>query len=1430
MPDLALPPRAAWPGQLPEHRAACGMGFVATPGAAPTHRVVQLGVTALARLSHRGGLDADGRSGDGAGLMVQVPRRIVGDDVAVAVLFEWDDRARRELAAALAAHGMAVTDWRRPPTDPDSLGARARERMPNIWHALIARPDVADDQWEELLYGARRLAERRAQAEGIRMYVASCSSRTIVYKGLMAGTHLADFYLDLRDPRAESQIAVFHQRYSTNTLPDWRLAQPFRMLAHNGEVNTVTGNRAWMRAREAELPEGLRPVVWADGSDSASLDNVLELLVRRGFDPAEALMTLVPDAWEGRGDMAPAVRDFYRFQSTRFEPWDGPAALAFSDGVVAGAALDRNGLRPVRYQVARDGMVVAASEAGVIPLEPSEVVERGRLGPGQLILVDVREGVTYRDHEAKEHVAARHDYGLLADRVLVPVERRHVDAEVPDHLARLQRMHGWGAEDVRMVIQAMAEAGLEPTYSMGDDIPIAPFGRTPRRLTNHLRQRFAQVTNPAIDSLRERPVMSLRVTLGARGRTLGPENQAGADLSRRLHPATTTNGHQLLELESPVLGAGELARVLESAVVLDASVGPDEDLRTAIERLCDEAIAAPEGILALSDRSAGPTRLPIPSVLAVGAVHERLVQAGQRMQKDLVAIAGDAIDVHDTACLITAGATAVHPYLALATASLQEVDDAEHHYRHSVEHGLLKVMAKMGISCVASYCGGQVCEALGLGAEVMALCLPGVPSRIGGASFADLAARLREWHRHAWEPEAEPAGKDALTDHGRVRFRKAGEFHAYNPLAVRAAQKAAQTGDDEQWRRWQELSTMGPPQDLRDLLEIRPAAAPVPLDEVEPAADICRRFVSTAMSLGALSPEAHAALAIAMNEIGARSNSGEGGEDPDFYDAPGPRRDNKVKQVASARFGVTPEYLRRAEELEIKIAQGSKPGEGGQLPGIKVTSLIARLRHAQTGQQLISPPPHHDIYSIEDLAQLIHDLKAISPHARVGVKLVSEAGVGTIAAGVVKARADYVLISGHNGGTGASPLSSIKSAGSPWELGLAETQQVLVEHDLRARVSLRTDGGLRSGRDIVVAAMLGAEEFGFGTGVLVALGCDMARQCHLNTCPTGIATQREDLRAKFTGRPEHVITYLMLLAEDARRHLALAGARGIDEIVGRTELLHEAPNELGLDLSFILRAPADPVAPRRRLWARNGEPPQAAPPPGGIDNSHRAVGAGLRGERLRYHGSAGQSFGAWLDRGMELELEGEANDYVGKGMGGGVIVIRPFPGDGAEQPVLAGNTCLYGATGGRLFLAGRAGERFCVRNSGAVAVLEGAGDHFCEYMTGGVVVALGPVGWNVGAGMTGGVAYVRDWGQLNPDSVCARPVPPEDEEQLLALVEEHCRRTGSRLAAELLADWPRALRSFRQVVPLAALQPAPAASPTTADDDEPAAEESVART
>ena len=1386
-----------------------------------------MGVEALARLAHRGGMDSDGRSGDGAGILTQVPHRLLGgrpSRLAVGVLFEWDPRARVVLAEALRAAGTPMVEWREVPVDVDALGDKARRDAPTIAHALIEAPALSPGEWEDRLYKARRAAERRAATEGVRMYVPSLSSRTIVYKGLMAGQFLADFYLDLRNPLYQTQLAVFHQRYSTNTMPDWRNAQPFRMLAHNGEINTLSGNRNWMRAREPYLPEPLRGVIWPEGSDSASLDNVMELLVRLGSDTAEALMALVPDAWEGRGDLDPSVRDFYRFWSTRFEPWDGPAALAFSDGVVAGAALDRNGLRPLRYQITADGLVVAASEAGVVPLNPADVVERGRLGPGQMLLVDCAEGKVFQDGEAKEHVAARLEYGAHADRLLHPVERHRLATDVPDSLVHLQRVHGWGSEDVKIVIKTMAESGAEAVYSMGDDIPIAVLGKTPRRVYNYLRQRFAQVTNPAIDSLRERFVMSLRVVLGPRTQIHGtpPDKPASG------YPpgsGSQAGGLRLLELESPILGAGELARILEedNALVLDATFGDEETLAGALDRLAGLAEAAPDGILVLSDRSTAPHRLPVPMALAVGAVHERLLACGARLRKDLVALAGDAVDVHDAAMLISTGAAAVYPYLGFATArqladdvregeEKTDPDAAEAAYRKALESGLLKVMAKMGISCVASYTGATVFEALGLGAEVMERCFPNVPSRVGGASFADLEAVIREHHAAAW------SAAEAPPDRGVVRFRKAGEWHAHNPLAVRQAQKAARSGDVGEWDAYRKLADMGRPSSIRELLRFRETPEPLALEDVEPASDILPRFVATAMSLGALSPEAHLALAQAMNSVGARSNSGEGGEDPELYGASGTRGDNKIKQVASARFGVTPTYLLRAQELEIKIAQGSKPGEGGQLPGLKVTSLIARLRHAQPGMQLISPPPHHDIYSIEDLAQLIHDLKAINPQARVGVKLVSEAGVGTIAAGVAKAKADYVLVSGHDGGTGASPLSSIKAAGVPWELGLAETQQVLVANRLRERLTVRTDGGLRNGADIVKAALLGAEEYGLGTMMLVALGCDMARQCHLNTCPTGIATQREDLRAKFEGRSEDVVRYLNFVAEEARGILARLGARRFDEIIGRTDLLEQAGGS-NLDLSWLLTTTEEP---RRRLWARNGELPAGDPASGPIDNSRRTVGAELsrqavqtgRGGRRSYRGSAGQSFGAWLAAEVELELEGEANDYVGKGMAGGVIAIRGFAGDGSKTtPVLAGNTCLYGATGGRLFVAGRVGERFAIRNSGAVAVVEGAGDHFCEYMTGGVVIALGPVGSNLGAGMTGGIAYIREWAGFNQESIMLRPVPREDGEELRTLLAEHAARTGSRRALELLGEWRSALAGFRQVVPLARVSPHGAPQP-----------------
>src|SRR5438046_5640320 len=830
------------------------MGFVAAPETG--HEAVALGVQALARLAHRGGLDADGKSGDGAGLLIPVPRALLGAGYAVVALFAWDERARSIVEESLAAHGMSVASWRGVPVDTESLGDRARATMPAIWHGLVDDPGVDPETWERRLYLARRDAERHAEAAAVRMYIASCSSRTVVYKGLMAGTRLADFYLDLKDPRCQSRLAVFHQRYSTNTMPDWRLAQPFRMLAHNGEINTITGNRAWMRAREAELEPELRGAIWREGSDSASLDNALELLVHRGWEVSEALMSLVPDAWEGRGDLAAQVRDFYRYQSIRFEPWDGPAALAFSDGLVVGAALDRNGLRPLPWQRTRDGIVAAASEAGVVPMAPEDVVERGRLGPGQMLLVDTRDGSVLRDGEAKERAAARHDYGLLADRVLVPVERHHVDLEPLEDLAAKHALHGWGSEDVKFVVEVMAETGAEPVYSMGDDIPIAPLGRTPRRIYGYLRQRFAQVTNPAIDPLREKAVMSLRVLLGARDGTLEPEGGADRELLRRHHPAVPIE-NKLLELESPLLGPAELTRVLEDATVIDATYAPDRPLGAELKRLQQEAEQA-GGVIAISDRRADldATRVPIPMALAVGAVHEHLLTTGRRMAIDIIAIAGDVVDVHDVACLVTIGASAVHPYLAMATAG----PEREAAYRKALEAGLLKVMAKMGISCAASYRGGLVLEALGLGAEVMRMCFPSMPSRIGGADLADLDALAR----------SRMAEATALPDHGRVPLRKSGEPHADDPLACRTAQKAAAGADRDQFHEWLRMSHMDRPQSLRELLVLRESASPAQLDEVEPASEIVKRFVSTAMSLGALSPEAHAALALAMNQVGAR--------------------------------------------------------------------------------------------------------------------------------------------------------------------------------------------------------------------------------------------------------------------------------------------------------------------------------------------------------------------------------------------------------------------------------------------------------------------------------------------------------------------------------------------------------------------------------
>ena len=1427
-------------------RDACGVGFVARADGDRTHDILAKALTAVARLAHRGAASND-KSGDGAGVLTQIPHRLLGvgpvERVALGMFFLPQSAPARDAAidlieTVLVGLGMSVLGWRVVPVDATVLGPLAAASQPTIRQVFVGPPSGPGNaqMWERRLYLARRVIERRAAEAGLPTFVCSLSCRTVVYKALLVGTELPGFYADLRSPLFETGIAVFHQRYSTNTLPSWPLAQPFRLLAHNGEINTLWGNRNAMLAREPALAapvwerdvELLKPVIWAEGSDSTSLDNAFELLVRSGRDPVHALMMLLPEAWERIPEMHPALRSFYEYHAGLMEPWDGPAALAFSDGVIAGSALDRNGLRPCRYKVTRDNVVVAASEVGVVDLEPADVVESGRLGPGELLVVDTLRNVVLRSADAKMEVAHRCPYRRWTTRVVrqLPAEVSALGPALPaNELAARQHAFGYSHEDLRYVISPMAAEGRDAIWSMGDDTPIAPLSRLPQSLYTYVRQRFAQVTNPAIDPLREELVMSLVMYLGRRGSLL----------------AQRPGGRTLLRVEHPVLLAEEMAAMRRAggsgggggelttlSAVWEAAAGPDELLR-ALETLSRDAVKAVRRgggatILVISDRDADKTRAPIPMLLAIGAVHQRLVQTKQRVRVGLVAEAGDAWDVHHLAALFGYGAEAVHPWLALQC--LRDVESSAEKYRSAAEKGLLKILSKMGISTLQSYAGAQIFEAIGLGPEVIERCFTGTASVIGGIGFKEIAEDVLARHQ----------GAGALPDHGRIRYRRDGEDHGWSPPLVRALQHAEYTGFADGVRA---RAPAGP----RDLLDFR-EQTPVPLHEVEPPEDIRRRFISSAMSLGALSPEAHATLAIAMNRMHARSNSGEGGEDPATWATPadgvGDRSDNRIKQVASGRFGVTTAYLVRADELEIKIAQGSKPGEGGQLPGHKVTDLIARLRHAVVGIPLISPPPHHDIYSIEDLAQLIHDLKQVNPAARVGVKLVAEAGVGTVAAGVAKAYADYVLISGHNGGTGASPLSSIKHAGTPWELGLAETQAILMRNKLRERIEVRVDGGLRTGRDVVIAALFGAEAFGFGTATVVAVGCAMARQCHLNTCPTGIATQRPDLRAKFRGTPEQVIAYFTYIAEEVRRIMATLGVRRMDDLIGRVELLRrierpETPRARLLDLSFLLDAPANKSAPRRRTVDRNVRPglvsldaeileqQGSAPRVFTIGNHHLTVGARIAGQlarvhggagpgqplRLRFRGSAGQSFGAFTLPRMHLQLEGEANDHVGKGLCGGEIVIRPFRGAGYTTGVLIGNTALYGATSGHLFAAGGAGDRFAVRNSGAVAVIEGAGDHCCEYMTGGVVVVLGPVGRNFAAGMSNGIAYVLDErstleSHCNLEMVAVSGLNTMDERVLRKLIQQHFHKSGSPRARMILAQWDAYRTLFRKVAPPAA--------------------------
>jgi glutamate synthase domain-containing protein 2/glutamate synthase domain-containing protein 1/glutamate synthase domain-containing protein 3 len=1432
-------------------RDACGIGFVARLSGQPSRSVLDSLLEALRRVRHRGAVAADHRSGDGAGLLLPIPPALLPEPgLGLAMVFLRGPEGRRAVEDACAAEGIAVRRWRAVPVDPEALGPGARASAPQIVQAVLEPPAGGDE--ERAAFLARKRLDGRDD-----VYVASLSFRTVVYKALCAADQLDLFYADLRDPALEVPFGIFHQRFSTNTEPSWERAQPFRLLCHNGEINAIRGNVNWMRARAATFgwDEQLGSALLDEtSSDSGMLDNALELLVRGGRDIRHALTMLVPPVWANDPEVIGEIRDFHRFHAGLIEPWDGPAGLVFTDGRAVGAALDRNGLRPLRWMVGGD-LVCCASEVGVFDFPAGETVRRGKLGPGEMIVVDPEHGFQH-DHEIKSELAAAQPYGQwLADW------RKQGTTGIPapapeEELAPRHVLFGYTREELTLIVRPSASHAHEPTSSMGDDSALPPLAGRARPLYGYFRQRFAQVTNPAIDHIRERFVMSLGTLLGARAPLLVETPEAAAGI----------------ELESFFLFPSALDDL--ALVRLDASFDPEEGLAAACARLGDGAEAAVReghGMILLSDADATPVRPPVPMLLATSTVHHRLVAAGLRTLATLVVESDEPREVHQFACLLGFGAEAICPRLALQTvASLAEADriggdrpspaEAQLRFRQSIEDGVLKVMSKMGISEVASYCGAQIFEAIGLDHDLVATSFPGTPSSIGGIGLAELEAET------LGRAEGASAKRPRLENPGYVKFRKGGEPHETNPDVLEALQAAVQTADMaaahalrkavardgwDDYAKFAELVNGREPMEFRDLLELRPAARPIPLYEVEPAEEIVKRFSSGGMSHGSLSAEAHETIATAFNNLGARSNCGEGGEDPARFRT---IKNSRIKQVASGRFGVTAEYAAFASELQIKIAQGSKPGEGGQLPGHKVTQEIARLRHTQPGVALISPPPHHDIYSIEDLAQLIFDLKQVNPAADVSVKLVSEAGVGLVAAGVVKALADVVHIAGCDGGTGASPLSSIKNAGAPWELGLVDTQRSLVENGLRGRVRIRVDGGIKTGRDVVVAALLGADEVSFGTALLLAEGCLMVRTCHVDTCPVGIATQRPELRELFAATPEMVENYLLLVAEEARRHLAALGLHSFEEAVGRSDLLARRSVEgraAFFDLDELLVRPEGDVlrfAGAEKLVPSGGElgvqvaaDRRRREPTYRIRNSDRAVGARLGGElskaakrpraekRFHFEGEAGQSFGAFLPDGVEFVLDGEANDYVGKSLSGGRIVIRP-PADDAGDPCLAGNTVLYGATAGELFCAGSVGERFAVRNSGAVAVVEGVGSNACEYMTNGTVVLLGGFGRNVGAGMTGGEAFVHDPEmrlpvRLNGQLVRAERLDAAGSSRLRALLERHLGLTGSPRAAELLADWPRAAEDFWLVTPRPEVGRIEAEAEGTEHDD---AEEAVA--
>ncbi|MBW4645087.1 MAG: glutamate synthase subunit alpha [Goleter apudmare HA4340-LM2] len=1513
---------------LVEERDACGVGFIAHRQNHASHEIVTKALVALTCLEHRGGCSADQDSGDGAGILTAIPWELFQpefpvtstENVAVGMIFlPQDPEAARKSRSAVeqiaAEEKLTVLGWRVVPVQPDLLGVQAKENQPQIEQVFLAAANKSGDQLERELYITSRRIVKAAKNISEEFYVCSLSSRTIVYKGMVRSAVLGEFYQDLQNPAYKSAFAVYHRRFSTNTMPKWPLAQPMRLLGHNGEINTLLGNINWMMAREASLGnpvwgsriDELKPLVHIDNSDSATLDNVLELLVRSGRSPLEALMMLVPEAYQNQPSLGdyPEIVDFYEYYSGLQEAWDGPALLVFSDGQKVGATLDRNGLRPARYVITKDDYIVVASEAGVVEFPEADIIEKGRLGPGQMIAVDLQTQEVLKNWEIKQRIAKQHPYGewlqqhrqelksLVKSHTLrqgeAPISsangngngKGHSTSDPEQTIARRsllqhQLAFGYTTEDVEMIIQPMALQGSEPTFCMGDDIPLAVLSEKPHLLYDYFKQRFAQVTNPPIDPLREKLVMSLKVELGERGNLL----EVKPEYARRV------------KLDSPVLTESELEAIklsgfatAELSTLFEIAKGP-EGLKAAVESLqakAAESVRAGAKILILNDRSQLGTEYSyIPPLLAVGAVHHHLIREGLRMKASLVVNTAQCWSTHHFACLIGYGAGAVCPYMALETVrdwwsdpKTQQfmtrgqiksltLEQAVANYRKAIESGLLKILSKMGISLLSSYQAAQIFEAIGIGGDLLALGFRGTTSRIAGLSISELAQEVLSFHHKAF-PELTTKKLENL---GFVQYRRGGEYHMNSPELTKALHKAVDGKKYDHYEVYKQHLQTRPVTALRDLLDFQSDRLSIPLEEVDSVSEIVQRFCTGGMSLGALSREAHETLAIAMNRIGGKSNSGEGGEDPVRYKVlndvdesgysptlphlkglrNGDTASSAIKQVASGRFGVTPGYLASAKQIEIKIAQGAKPGEGGQLPGPKVSPYIAMLRRSKPGVTLISPPPHHDIYSIEDLAQLIFDLHQINPKAQVSVKLVAEIGIGTIAAGVAKANADIIQISGHDGGTGASPLSSIKHAGSPWELGLSEVHRVLMDNELRDRVILRVDGGLKSGWDVVIGALMGGEEFGFGSIAMIAEGCIMARICHTNNCPVGVASQKEELRKRFTGIPEHVVNFFYFVAEEVRSLLARLGYRSLSEIVGRADLLKlrdevKLTKTQSINLNCLLKLPD---SKHNRNWLVHEEvhsngavvDDQLLADPEiqaaiknqstvtktlKIVNTDRTVGARLAGAiasqygdsgfagqiNLNFHGSVGQSFGAFNLPGIILRLEGEANDYVGKGMHGGEIIIKP-PADATynhAENVIIGNTCLYGATGGVLFANGLAGERFAVRNSKAVAVIEGAGDHCCEYMTGGVIVVLGKVGRNVAAGMTGGLAYFLDEEGSFPDLVnreivkIQRVSTAAGEKQLQELIRFHSDRTGSPKAKAILQNWSEFLPRFWQLVP-----------------------------